>query len=855
MIFDNLSKDVVKDEYFLMLYKNLSKDISNYTFKEQSPKDLIQNKELLHLLRFSDILSNSTIEEYRNLAYKVVSLLNTKYSTSPVYKTYSVAILNELGDFPAINYLNYDVDLPFERNLNMEIKKEIHKVPGDDDKVFTDSQYNLFKQLKDSNMYSFSGPTSMGKSFMMKMFISDILVNKGCGNFCIIVPTRALISQFSLELKKELKELLKSKKYNIVTSSNVSELSFSVENNNIFIFTPERLLNYLSDNNKPSIDYLFVDEAHKLAVKNDSRSITLYVSIDRCIKRYRDIKVYFASPNVSNPEIFLKLFSKDLTKSFRTTESPVTQNLYFVDLIFKNVTFKNKYVSYDFQPKLFRSITTSDVFIYNLGNGYSNIIYCSSVNKAITKSRCFVMNLKNKNVSFNEKEKEELKKAIKIIKDFIHKEYYLIDCLKHGVAYHFGNLPYIVRNKIEELFKKGIIKYLFCTSTLLEGVNLPAKNIFILSNKKGTRKMEKIDFWNLAGRAGRLNYELYGNIFCVKENDKDWPDIKMLDNNDKIKLESDIMSETNKSAEKIKLLLTTGESKTKTLIERDMLNYITNIIKIDSLEVNDSSLIEDLISNNHEEIVKIAKEKMKDISVPLTILRNNKFIMVQQQDKVYKHIKQGLETKRQVIYPNIVNYKNCLEVLNRFYELYDWVITESSLKHKKSLGYYAMLMNKWINDVSLKEIINEGIDYAQQNKSKIYVYRNDKREEETFDITDRLHINTKINNIIEEIEKGLRYTLEKYFEHYHSTLSTMVGEENSEANWSSFLEYGSRNTIKIALQNIGFSRHASNYIYKNHFDCLEIENNKLIKIDRSMLLRVLDKENALIIYDEIINIL
>lgn len=855
MIFDNLSKDVVKDEYFLMLYKNLSKDISNYIFKEQLQKHLIGDKELLHLLRFSDILSNSTIEEYRNLAYKVVSLLNTRHNTNPIYKTYSVAILNELGNFPAINYLNYDIDLPFERNLNMEIKKEIHKVPGDDNKVFTDSQYSLFKQLKDSNMYSFSGPTSMGKSFMMKMFISDILINKGWGNFCIIVPTRALISQFSLELKKELKELLKSKKYNVITSSNVSELSFSVESNNIFIFTPERLLNYLSDKNNPSIEYLFVDEAHKLAVKNDSRSITLYVSIDRCIKKHMGIKVYFASPNVSNPEIFLKLFSKDSTQSYRTTESPVTQNLYFIDLLYKNVTFKNKYVCYDFHPKLLKDINTSDSLIYNLGNGYSNIVYCSSVNKAITKSRCFIMNLKNKNIELSEKEKEELKKAIKIIKDFIHKEYYLIDCLKYGVAYHFGNLPYIVRSKIEELFKKGIIKYLFCTSTLLEGVNLPAKNIFILSNKKGTSKMEKIDFWNLAGRAGRLNYELYGNIFCVKENDKDWPEIKMLDNNDNIKLESDIMSETNKNAEKIKLLLATGENKAKTLVEKDMLNYITNIIKIDSLEVNDSSLIEDLINNDHKEIVKTAKEKMRDISVPLTILRNNKFIMVQQQDKVYKHIKQRLETQRKVIYPTIVNFDNCLTVLNRFYDLYDWEVTESSLKHKKSLSYYAMLMNKWINDVSLKEIIHSGIEYAQQNKSKIYVYRNDKRVEEIFDITDRLHINTKINNIIEEIEKGLRYTLEKYFEHYHSILCTLLGEENSGTNWSSFLEYGSRNTIKIALQNIGFSRHASNYIYKSHFDCLEIENNKLTGINKNKLLKELDKESALIVYDEIINLI
>src|SRR5690606_29008122 len=60
----------------------------------------------------------------------------------------------------------------------------------------------------------------------------------------------------------------------------------------------------------------------------------------------------------------------------------------------------------------------------------------------------------------------------------------------------------------------------FCTSTLLEGVNLPAKNIFILSNAIGLTKFTDIDFWNLAGRAGRLTQELSGNIICTRIQNK-----------------------------------------------------------------------------------------------------------------------------------------------------------------------------------------------------------------------------------------------------------------------------------------------------------------------------------------------
>lgn len=67
---------------------------------------------------------------------------------------------------------------------------------------------------------------------------------------------------------------------------------------------------------------------------------------------------------------------------------------------------------------------------------------------------------------------------------------------------------------------------MFCTSTLLEGVNMPAKNVFILNNKNGSNPFQPIDFWDLAGRAGRLRYELSGNIICLKENDKVWKEAR-----------------------------------------------------------------------------------------------------------------------------------------------------------------------------------------------------------------------------------------------------------------------------------------------------------------------------------------
>ena len=82
-------------------------------------------------------------------------------------------------------------------------------------------------------------------------------------------------------------------------------------------------------------------------------------------------------------------------------------------------------------------------------------------------------------------------------------------------------MPNQVRILIEDLFKEKKLIYLFCTSTLLEGVNLPAQNIFIMKPTQGKGNyLDRLSFWNLAGRAGRLLKDYYGNIYCI--NIDDW---------------------------------------------------------------------------------------------------------------------------------------------------------------------------------------------------------------------------------------------------------------------------------------------------------------------------------------------
>ncbi len=854
---ERLANDVLQDEYFIKLNNKAAKLLANNLFSENGRSIKLTEKELNDTLRFADILSNSKNPKARNKAYQLITLLNEDYKANPYYQTFSHSVLAKLGNFPGIEFLqneNNSSELPFDRELEKKVKEFIQAVPDTEDLIFTDSQFELYKKISGSKHFSFSGPTSMGKSFIIKSFIRKVLGNKPPENIVIMVPTRALINQFSIDLNKELKDVLEHYNYTVITNSNVSELP-STEQNYIFVLTPERLLSYLSQKKNPNIAYLFIDEAHKLAAEKDSRAVTAYSAISKALRRNPSLNLYFSSPNVSNPEVFLKLFKKDEKQFFRTIETPVSQNLFYVDLVEKRVTHYLDNGNYEFEPNIVTKSETIFDLLSEIGSEESNIVYCSSRFDAVDKAAKLFERNQNEQVQVS----KNVRKVIRQIRAYIHKDYYLGEFLNGGIGYHFGNLPQIIRNKVEGLFKEREINYVFCTSTLLEGVNLPAKNVFILNNKNGRNTFQPIDFWNLAGRAGRLKHELSGNIICLKETDKDWKKHEaLLEGKAEIKLNPSVENYIEKKLKKIEQILNENpDIKGETETMKEILEYIANIISIDTLEIEranyNSEIIKKLIADNKQAIIELAKKRNGKIDVPSSVLNTNNSIKLKIQNEIFISLKKQAKNPAAIKLPNRVTYEVCQEWLHKFYTMFHWSTEEKKFKSQNQLDYYAVLMNQWINGVPLSQIINESIAYCNSKGSKLMVgYKNGKPSFEEFD-NSKHHINVLIGNIIDDIESVLRFLFEKYFNNYYAMLVEILGEDNAGVNWATFLEYGTQNTIVIALQNYGLSRHSADYIFKNFKDCLKIEGDKLIEINTKKLKSRLSKEE--IEYDEISSIL
>jgi hypothetical protein len=88
----------------------------------------------------------------------------------------------------------------------------------------------------------------------------------------------------------------------------------------------------------------------------------------------------------------------------------------------------------------------------------------------------------------------------------------LTKCAAWGVFLHHGNTPNGLRLAIEHAMKTGRAKFVICTSTLAQGVNLPIRYLIVTSIYQGGEKIRVRDFHNLIGRTGRSGMHTEGTI-------------------------------------------------------------------------------------------------------------------------------------------------------------------------------------------------------------------------------------------------------------------------------------------------------------------------------------------------------
>ncbi|HEX6666529.1 MAG TPA: DEAD/DEAH box helicase [Solirubrobacterales bacterium] len=636
---------------------------------------------------------------------------------------------------------------------------------------------------------SVSAPTSAGKSFVVKRWFEERLANSEQFRGVYLVPTRALIEEVSRDLRSDF-----SSQVGIYALPWEAEINTGPKE--IYVLTQERL--HLLQQRFPNLgtDVLFVDEAQKFG--DGTRGVLLQRVLDEAVRRSPKGQVIFASPLTENPELLLEGAPAGVEVSALPSETiTVNQNLLWANQIPRAPTrWKIERVAAG-QPEVLGEVELSarpspeskrlPFLAVAIGAGDpGNVVYVNGASSAEKTARQIYDALGAEHEIVKDPRIGALRE---LIEKTIHEDYALSTVLSRGVAFHYGNMPLIVRAEIERLFREGILRYLVCTSTLLEGVNLPCRNLFARGPKKGRGNvMSPADFWNLAGRAGRWGKEFQGNIICVDTaNEKLWPEVPRSRARTPITRASDPVVEKPDLLRKyIEAGTPADESRAEPLMESVFSFLATRYAQgVPFAEVPGINL-----GDRTEQVEQTVGEALADVEIPVDTFAVHPGISPISMQRLLDYFRnKGDDTKLILATPESNDAADSyVSALGRSNELLG-----AKFGTGGRLWAVAMLVTHWMRGYPLARLIAERITYYEGRDGAV-------------------KLASLIRSTMDDVEQIARFEAPKYLACYLDVLTLHLGQTGKSEladempDLTMMLELGVSRQTELSLMALGLSR-------------------------------------------------
>ncbi|NEA93288.1 hypothetical protein G3I22_13285 [Actinospica acidiphila] len=108
---------------------------------------------------------------------------------------------------------------------------------------------------------------------------------------------------------------------------------------------------------------------------------------------------------------------------------------------------------------------------------------------------------------------EDLRAVQDVVAEEFGPDFPLVGLLAKGIGIHHRGLPDDIRTLTEYLMESGDLTHLVSTTTIAQGVNFPVANVVLASHQfPYGEDIPAPDFWNLAGRADRVEQGEVGLI-------------------------------------------------------------------------------------------------------------------------------------------------------------------------------------------------------------------------------------------------------------------------------------------------------------------------------------------------------
>ena len=670
-------------------------------------------------------------------------------------------------------------------------------------------------------------PTSYGKSEL----IIDKVVRNLDQRICVIVPTKALLAQTHKVLQDKLTAL--GEPTRVITHP---DMYCDITTPFVAIFTQERLLKMLHKYQTLKFHKLLIDEAHNL-LENKSRSKLMTQVILIAQRRNSSLATDFYSPFIVDVES-MEIVNRPagILKLDRPKEFMKSEQYCYIDLSTKTkkakLYFYDQYLDKCWPVGNLSAINEIEFVITRKAK--QNIVYLNKPKDVEVVAH----RLADKNKSNIIKDKPNIMEKIKALEDLTHANFRLTLNMRQGVIYHHGSLPDFIRIFIEDIFRKhNQFEFLVTNSTMLEGVNIPAVRLFVLSASKGRGLMNAAQFKNLVGRICRLK-----DIFNLQEGGLNLlqPCIYLIKgefSNASFAIDA-YYSKTVKAGKQIKdevdnPLLKNSKSQQDT--DRELL-YLENVEPGSSgLELADSEK-----ANTH-----IGKLCFKYNVRAFDIIENEAIL----QDKLetYKHYDK-IDTMDDLILMIYDVFLENTELHKSFYSI-------ARLKSKEVRGYYSWFLDNKAKGQPYRQMISELVNYWDNREDKL-VYVGPKWGEVGKELNSRrkyhVDIRTKTKSALITLAVA-RIKEEQDFVNFEIMPYLEILKELGKLEESFYdrIRFGTDDKKMITMFKNGLSHELATLIYDKYLLQVEIDTVKnLLTYDSSLIASMRsNNENQVLIFE------
>jgi hypothetical protein len=348
---------------------------------------------------------------------------------------------------------------------------EAHRPFNLDDIVLHQAQAAIYDLLLRGESVILSAPTSFGKSLL----IDAVIANGKYRNVVVVVPSIALIDETRRRLAKKF-----GVEYKVIT-----HVGQPAAEKNIFVFTQERVLEYRG---LPPIDFFVIDEFYKLDPGRDAdRALLLNQAFYRLQRT--GAQFYLLGPNIRRLPI----------------ELPDRLNCRFIATDYATVVSETVRVQTTRYDRLERLVALA------LDLQDPTLIYCASPASARRVATTLL------GAMTGQPSIKAMEEAAEWIGDQYHPDWAFSRALRHGIGIHHGRIPRSLAQFTVRAFNDERLRFLVCTSTLIEGVNTKAKNVIVYDNRVAMQKLDYFTFNNIRGRSGRMFQHFVGHVYLFSD--------------------------------------------------------------------------------------------------------------------------------------------------------------------------------------------------------------------------------------------------------------------------------------------------------------------------------------------------